>query len=159
MPPQPLSAIVNAEPPPATPPPSSEPPPSLPETMRIDPEAFDAGDLEDIAEYAGRDDALLLVMSAALAEEPLSAVFSLPPKVFTAMLGTLARKIDPRWTPEHWRKIRLADFTSAIAGSDELDPTDAATPPGSTGGASGNETSTPTAPRNGAARGSARTRR
>lgn len=108
--------------------------------LRLDMGELEAGDLEDIAEYAGRDDAIGLVFGAFEAAEDaapgqeLHAMFTkLPPKVFTALLGVARRHNDPGWTPEHWRKFRISDL--APASGDGSDPTSAGHTPGSTSAA------------------------
>lgn len=112
-----------------------------PVTLRLDFDDLDAGDLEDIAEYAGRDDVLMLVLKAYQAADKAepgdqveAMMAALPPKVFTALLGVGRRHADPGWTPEHWRKFRFADLVTA---GDDEDPTSAGSTPGSTSAPTG----------------------
>lgn len=134
-----------------------------PLALRLDFDDLDAGDLEDIGAYAGRDDVLALIMDAfkvaSMAEEGdqvRTMMAALPVKVFTALLGVARRHQDPGWTPEHWRKFRIADISDP---GNEVDPTSAGSTPGSTSDPTGSAARMPTGRPSGAARSSARTRR
>lgn len=134
--------------------------------LRLDMGELEAGDLEDIAEYAGRDDAIGLVFGAFEAAEnakntaeQLYALFTkLPPKVFTALLGVARRHNDPGWTPEHWRKFRISDLVPSSNG-DGPDPTNAGRTPGSTSAAKRSDSRTRRPQPNAAENGSADTPR
>lgn len=128
-----------------------------PVSISLDFDDLEAGDLEDIEEYSGRDDVLAILVaaqnasaSAAPGTELQVMVGLLPAKVLTALLGVARRRNDPKWTPEHWRKFRFSDLAEPSANGDGADPTSAASTPASTGETSGSDPSMRTAEPSGA---------